>query len=265
MQARKLLWQQRARPDFIIIGAQKSGTTSLYSWLARHPQIRPSFVKEVHFFDGGLDPAVDSYQKGEPWYRAQFPLRRSLQPDKLTFEASPLYLFNPLTARRIYDWLPEIKLIAVLRNPTERAISHYFHMKRRDREPLAIADALRAEQGRLAQVIAAKDFKNERFIHNSYKSRGLYRVQLERYFELFQRQQILVLESETLFAEPTAVLRTVFEFLEVDSGCQIGHVKPHNVGSNRSQVDGAVYDYLDQYYCTHNQALYQLVGTDYGW
>src|ERR1041384_7789414 len=138
----RLTWEQRALPDFIIIGAQKAGTSSLFFYLAQHPQLVGSFIKEVHFFDGGMKPGIDNFAKGEPWYRAHFPLRKDLGPTHKTFEASPCYIFNPLAPIRIHDLLPDVKIVALLRNPVDRAISQYFQERRRNREPLEITEAL---------------------------------------------------------------------------------------------------------------------------
>jgi len=193
-QYRQATWCSRALPDFIIIGAQKSGTSSLYYYLIQHPQLLPSFRKETHFFDGGKCPSVDNFEKGQAWYRAHFPLRKNISNNQKTFEASPLYIFNPLAPRRIYDLVPEVKIIALLRNPTERAISHYFKEKRKNWESLSIYEALQEEEKRLESVIKEKDYKNDIFIHHSYKSRGLYKDQLERYLNYFPWQQILVIK-----------------------------------------------------------------------
>ena len=149
---RQATWRTGSLPDFIIIGAQKSGTTSLYSYLSQHPQLLPSIHKAVHFFDGGLDESADNFEKGEAWYRAHFQLR--MHAHERTFEASPLYIFNPLAPKRIYDLVSEAKIIAVLRNPTERAISQYFHEKGgKNRDPLSIREALREEETRLKAVV----------------------------------------------------------------------------------------------------------------
>ncbi|MEM9227886.1 MAG: sulfotransferase domain-containing protein, partial [Verrucomicrobiota bacterium] len=158
----------------VIIGAQKSGTTSLYDYLIEHPQLLPASNKEVHFFDGGLTPELDAFTAGEAWYRAHFPLVSSVQAGQHSLEATPLYLFNPLVAARMHELIPEVKLIAILRNPTERAISHFFHEKRYGREPLSIAEAMAAEEERLKPAWENEDFKDEAFIHLSYKSRGHY-------------------------------------------------------------------------------------------
>jgi hypothetical protein len=255
----------RVLPDFIIIGAQKSGTTSLYSYLSQHPQLVPSINKEVHFFDGGLNPNVDTFDKGEVWYRAHFPLNRNMSNNKKTFESSPLYIFNPFAPQRISDLIPEVKLIAILRNPVERTISHYFHEKRNDRESLPIMEALQSEEKRLKPVIDKQDYKNNIFIRHSYKSRGLYHEQLKRYLNYFPMSNILVINSASLFTHPHDTLRRIFQFVGVDTEFTISNLKLRNIGSNRNAIDPDVYEYLEDYFWPHNQALYKLIGENYGW
>ena len=264
-QYRQATWHRRALPDFIIIGAQKSGTSSLHSYLTQHPQLLPAYKKEIHFFDGGLNPGVDNFEKGQAWYRAHFPLNKNISNHQKTFEASPLYIFHPIAPKRIFDLVPKVKIIAVLRNPTERAISHYFHQRRKNREPLSIYEALQEEEKRLEPVIKEKDYKNDIFIRNSYKSRGLYKYQLERYLNYFSWQQILVINSEDCFAKPDKTLKRVFDFVGVDTEFNVQDLNPRNVASNKSDVPPEVYEYLNSYFLPHNQALYELVGESYGW
>jgi hypothetical protein len=255
----------RSLPDFIIIGAQKSGTSSLYRYISQHPQLLPSSEKEVHFFDGGIDPKVDNYEKGEMWYRSHFPLQKDTSEDTRVFEASPLYIFNPLCPKRISDLLPNIKIIALLRNPTERAISQYFHELRLDRESLSIHEALETEETRLARVLETEDYKSDHFICHSYKARGLYREQLERYLFHFSKEQLLFMNSEELFTNPDAFLKQIFEFIGVDAYCKVKDLKPRNVASNRRHVDPEIYNYLNSFFQPHNRALYELIGKNYGW
>lgn len=265
LQYRQATWHNRHLPHFLIIGAQKAGTESLFFYLAQHPHILRGIRKEVHFFDGGLNPKVDNYAKGEKWYRSNFPLKERKNDRMKTFEASPLYMFNPLAAKRIFKLIPAVKIIALLRNPTERAISHYFHEKRKGREPLSIGRALHEEESRLHRLLQSKDYKNETFIHHSYKHRGLYKDQIQRYLRFFSRNQILILCSEEFFDRPVETLRRVFEFVGVDPSHKIKDLKPKNVASNKSQVDPDVYKYLNDWFFPHNQALYDLVGQRFGW
>ena len=264
-QARRATWASRALPSFLIIGAQKCGTTSLYDYLTEHPQLWDAYIKEVHFFDGGLNPAIDDFEKGESWYRANFPFKDAMEEQEHTFEASPLYLFNPLAPQRIHGLIPNTRLIAILRNPTERAISHYFHEKRHHREPLDIADAMDAEEKRLAPKLKNKDYKSETFIHLSYKSRGLYLEQLERFLDYFPRENLLVLESETFFQDPKATLHQVCKFVDIDPNYQFKNLKPRNIAPNRVKVTAEVYNYLDSYFEPHNQRLYDFLGEKYTW
>lgn len=264
-QYRESTWRIRALPDFIIIGAQKSGTTSLSYYLGQHPRLFRSCKKEVHFFDGGLNPEIDNFKKGREWYQSHFPLRMNLSENARVFEATPLYIFNPLAPKRIYDLVPNVKLIAVLRNPTERAISHYFHEKRKGREHRPVMEAMLEEEDLLRPVVDNKDYKNNIFMRCSYKSRGLYKQQIERFLEYIPKQQILVLSSEELFREPDNTLKRVFEFVEVDPGFTVRKLRPRNTGKNKSEVDPEVYRYLDDYFLPYNQELYDFLGKSYGW
>jgi len=260
---RRLTWRVRPLPDFIVIGAQKSGTSSLFAYLSQHPELTPSFGKGVHFFDGGREVGVDNYRRGEAWYRAQFPIAGN-SPNARAFEASPLYIFHPLVPSRMHKLLPHVKIIALLRNPTERAISHYFHERRKDREPLQIMQALAAEEERLAPILRDEDYGNPSFRSYSYKSRGHYAEQLSRYLACFSREQILVLSSEHLFLQPSETLRAVFEFVDVDPDQEISDLRARNVGS-RSGVGPDVRRYLDEHFSSPNAALYELIGARLGW
>src|SRR5436189_26280 len=124
----------RPLPDFLILGAQKAGTTALYAYLRWHPQVTGPSFKEVSFFDR-------HYARGERWYRAHLPVRRRA----VVGEASPSYLFHPLAPERVARMLPEARLIALLRNPVDRAFSHYQHEVALGREQLSFEDALAGE------------------------------------------------------------------------------------------------------------------------
>lgn len=256
----------RGLPDFIIIGAQKGGTTSLFDYLSQHPCLIPSSVKEVHYFDGGLTPGLDKYARGLKWYRSHFPLQDKLSCSNLTYEASPLYAFHPVVPGRIAKILPDIKLIFLLRDPVERAISHYFHEQRKGREKLPIIDAMLAEEERLQYVEQHSDYNSMGFLHFSYKSRGIYHEQIGRYWNHFSKEQLLVLESEQLFSDPMPTVAKVLDFIGV-SRQHLAKWKwnPKNVGNNRTKVDGEVYGYLQNFFAPHNEILFDLIGENYGW
>lgn len=132
------------RPHFLIIGAARSGTTSLYSYLVEHPRVVAAAKKELHFFDL-------RFPNGPAWYRDQFP---SLSPDTITGEASPYYLFHSHVPKRVFKLLPHVKLIVLLRNPVDRAYSHYYHAVKHGIETLPFERAIEQEDERLRGEVA---------------------------------------------------------------------------------------------------------------
>jgi len=253
----------RMHPGLIIVGAQKAGTSSLFNYMAQHPDARPSFKKEVHFFDTGNSEYANVYKKGLKWYKAHFPVRRPWDKTSVAFESSPRYLFDPDTPERIANDLPNVKIVILLRNPTERAISHYFHAKRRGNESRPIMKAMKDEEKLLAAYIERKEWNSLVYRENSYKKRGLYWKQLERYFSLFDREQILVESSERFFADPKTVLAEVFEFAGMQDKDNIDF-KAKNVGV-RTDVAADVYKYLNDYFREPNRKLFDMLKTTFEW
>ncbi|MGK7918716.1 MAG: sulfotransferase domain-containing protein, partial [Trichodesmium sp.] len=160
------------KPHFLIIGGQKCGTNSLYNYLIQHPLVAPSLQHEIHYFDLNFD-------KDLKWYQSQFP---QLEPGIITGESSPYYLFHPLVAQRVFDKYPQIKLIVILRNPVERAISHYYHEVRLGTENLTLTAALAAEKSRLTgeveKIIETGKYYSFNHQHYTYLARGKYIEQL---------------------------------------------------------------------------------------
>jgi hypothetical protein len=205
--SRRLTARWRGLPDFLVIGAQKAGTTAVYAYLRRHPAILGPFWKEVSFFDR-------HWWRGEAWYRGQMPLRGE---GRLAGEASPSYVFHPLAPERVRAVVPDVKLIALLREPAERAYSHYQHEVALGREPLSFEDALAAEDERLRgevdRLLADPRAFSRAWWDYTYASRGLYAEQLERWLALFPREQLLVLTTDELGARPDETYATVLAFL----------------------------------------------------
>lgn len=253
---RLTVWKRRL-PDFIIIGAMKAGTTSLFSYLNQHHQLKSSVYKELHYFD-----SPNYRENNHRWHRARFPI---VSNEILTYEASPRYIFNPLVPERIHKFNPDVKLIAILRNPVERAISHYNHMKRGGRETLGLMEALKVEEERLEYAHKNQDYLDPNYVTFSYKLRGHYAEQIEAYYKHFSKDQILILSMKQLREDVHGTLKEIFDFVGVDNSVVIEDVKPRHVAETKKKVDDEVYDYLNNYYSEPNQRLYDLLNKDFNW
>jgi hypothetical protein len=252
----------RQLPGAIVIGTQKGGSSSMYRYLLQHPQYFGAInTKEVHFFDY-------RYDKGLAWYQAMFPLRRELPPGAITGEATPFYLFHPLVPQRVAESLPEARFIVLLRDPVERALSHYYHNVRRGRERRPIVEAFDAEAAMIADEKARLEkgemFKPEAYRHFSYTERGLYAVQLERWFACLPRERFFIRTSEDFYAGGNAFMRELFGFLGIDRDFRIPNLTPSNVGIVREE-DPAMSARLAAYFAPHNRRLEMLLGESYGW
>lgn len=201
--------------DFMIIGAQKAGTTALSYFLAQHPDVVMAKGKEVHLFDAQDYSADWSQDKINQRYAAHFD---GANPAALWGEATPIYLYRPEIIPELKRYNPALKLIVILRDPAERAISHYEMEAARSNEDLPLWQALWCEPKRLKQ-------EGEQLGHahrcHSYVDRGLYAAQIDCVRHHFSDQQILILENNALKNQHAETLKKVFEFLAVDAGYHV--------------------------------------------
>jgi hypothetical protein len=264
---RKLKQWTGVLPDFLIIGTMKGGTTSLYNYMIQHPYVLPAVKKEVHFFDW-------DFQKGLQHYRSQFPT--SLYKKTLQFfykhalicgEASPYYFFHPHVARRVAQTIPNVKLIAILRNPVDRAYSHYWYWKKANIEHLSFEDALKAEperlMGELEKMLNDETYDSFNYGYYSYLARGRYIEQLEHWESYFSKEQILVLCSEELYTAPSKTLQRVADFLSLPYW-NLQNYSPHNTGKY-SKMASETREYLISYFAPFNKRLYDHVNHDFDW
>ena len=192
-------------PDFLCVGTQKGGTTYLYELLKRHPQVFLAEPKEQHFFSL-------HWQRGVDWYRRQF---ASAAESQICGEITPYYLFHPEAPARIQSLLPNVKLIVLLRDPVERALSQYFHSRRLGLDHLDLEEAFAAEASRLRNSAEALKQGLPHLSHqqHSYLSRSRYEEQLWRFDQYVAPDQILLLKSEDLFSKPKPVWEAIIKFL----------------------------------------------------
>jgi hypothetical protein len=264
---RRLTAWGRILPDFIIIGAQRCGTTSLYNYLADHPDVASAFMKETHFFD-------IHFSRGLGWYRAHFPsaayrlLLQLLRHRRLVVgEATPYYLFYPHAPRRVREAVPDAKLIMLLRNPIDRAYSHYHHEVSMGVETASFEEALAREEAALPEettrVLADECFHSFAHFHYSYLARGIYVDQLELWAKFFGRDQLLILKSEDFYADPAAVVGQVFQFLDLPAWTS-GTYRKYNL-AHYADMEPATRERLAAFFLPHNQRLYKVGGMDFGW
>ena len=257
-----------AFPDFIIIGAQKAGTTFLYHLLSQHPNVEPATKKEVHYFDTGFGKGVD-------WYRSHFPQTEETAGEReetagervLTGEASPYYLYHPHAARRVAETVPGARLIVLLRDPVERAHSDYQHKAREGRDRLGFKGAIEIEEERLwgerEKMLEDESYQSPEYRRFSYLSRGVYVDQLKDWHGFFDREQLLVLKSEDLFKDLPGTFSRVLEFLGLP-GWQPEVSDVRNEG-DYEPLDPALRRQLEEYFEPHNRRLYEYLGVDFGW
>ncbi len=187
-------------PSFIIAGAMRSGTTSMTRWLDEHPDVYMATPKEVHYFDR-------NYERGLVWYQQHFAGATS---ERAVGEATPNYLYDEQALRRLAVDIPGVSLIVLLRDPVERAYSHYQHRVSRGGEQLSFEHALAAEEERLTQGALDR-------AHFSYADRGHYLEQLQRLLRLFPRESVLVELFEDLRDDPVRTFQRTAAFLGIDA------------------------------------------------
>jgi hypothetical protein len=268
----------RPWPEFLIIGTKRGGTTSLYRYLELHPAVLPLVpssrylplqdnIKGVKFFDTG-------YQHGPRWYRSHFPSTvarrlagRPLGVAPITGEATPYYLFHPRAAERAAAVVGHAKVIVLLRDPVERAHSHWAERCRNGTEPLGFEAALEAEAGRLAGECERMDrdptYASFAHQHQSYVAQSRYAESLARWKEHFPQDQLLVLCSEELYADPERELERVHAFLGLP------HQRPPDLSARNAIVRESMPDpvrrHLESGFAADVQELEQVAGRTFPW
>jgi len=262
---RKFLSPFRVLPDFIIIGVQKGGTTSLFMYLMEHPNIFPPLdeegrrkFKEISFFD-------KNYKKGILWYKSHFPsilnkffINQICRKKFITGEGSPTYLFNNDVPRRIFQINSNTKFIVLLRNPVERAFSHYSYEVDQKMENLTFEEAIKMEEKRLQNPNP-----NNKILY-PYLSAGLYENQLQEWFKLFPKDQFLIVDSSELFSDPQKVYDMVVDFLNLPK-IKLKRFKKHNPTQYSKEIDKDLRDELIKFFKPHNERLYKLIDRNFGW
>ncbi|MDY7003539.1 MAG: tetratricopeptide repeat protein [Cyanobacteriota bacterium] len=250
-------WQKKqlANPNFIIIGTGKSGTTSLYNYLSQHPQILPAIKKEIYFWSIHFD-------KGINWYLAHFPpIPKGIK--FLTGEATPTYIYSWHTPERLFSIFPQIKLIVILRNPVDRAISHYYHEVRTKRENKSLSEAIFSQLERLQKTPESALQEAYWNYVSRYISYGVYVEFIKKWMAIFPRKQFLILRSEDFYQNPATIMEKVFNFLDLPK-YQLKNYQKLNSGSYPT-VPQSIHESLSNYFQPYNQKLEKYLGMKFNW
>ncbi len=224
------------KPNFIIIGAMKAATTSLYTYIKQHPDIFMTKVKEPMFFNNfnqNTDfKVLANKSKKVNSLLDYFSMFSSVKNESAIGEASPAYIYNENAPHLIKEHLPDVKIIAILRQPTDRAYSNFLHTKRADRENVnSFEQAIKIEKERISD--------NWSPLYH-YIQKGFYSVQLKRYYNLFPKENIKVYLFEDVVKTPKETLKDIFKFLNVDENIEIDVSKKSNVSGTPKGILGFI-------------------------
>ncbi len=254
-------------PDFLIIGAAKCGTSSLYDYLMQHPCVGKSLTKQIHFFDRYFD-------RGAPWYKVCFPYKwKKFQIEKIknkkfaTGEATAHYMTHPLAAKRAHQLVPDAKIIVMLRNPVDRAYSHYQMEHQRNIDPLSFEDAIENEpnriKGEIQEMFHNKNNSGKNYPHKAYIKSGEYLEQIKRWREFYPKEKFLFIKSEEFNKNPSRVYNDVLEFLELTPFKLQKYEKIQKRQYDKMNPDTR--QKLIEYFLPHNKNLYDYLEMDFDW
>jgi hypothetical protein len=254
-------------PDFYILGGQKCGTSSLYDYLTTHPSIEPCYTKEPSYFDR-------YFERGLHWYKVNFPFKihkfiatNILKNKFITGEASVRYLDHPFAPQRIKEITPNAKFIILLRNPIDRAHSHYTMIYRRNSESSSFVDAIENEKERITEpfnkMLNDSNYYSDIYFRHAYLHRGIYVDKIKRWMEVFPKEQFLIIQSEEFFKNPSKIYNDVLEFLGLPSY----DLKEYDAirKQQKSILEKHTRDKLQHYFKPHNDKLYELLGKKFDW
>jgi hypothetical protein len=255
-------------PDFLIIGTAKSGTTSLFEHLIKHPSIFPPLAQQPNFF-------TSHFHKGESWYRSYFPsiisknLTQNIKKQKfLTGEASTQYYWYPHAAKRVKSILPNAKIILLLRNPIDRSYSQYqMEFSKGNEESSSFEDAIELENERIQpeykKMLQDKNYYSKKYTIQSYITKSIYVNYIEEWFKYFPKEQFLFLNSEEFNSDTSKVYKKTLNFLEIPEI----DFKKYDIfrAAKYSEMNPNTRKKLSKFFKPYNEKLYKLIDQNFHW
>ena len=248
----------RVLPDFIIVGTVRSGTTSLYYNICEHPSVLPAAYDEIGFFDS-------NYNLGIEWYRSMFPKQKEIEEVRkntgfaITGEDTPFYFWKKEAIDRIFQCVPNVKIISIFRNPVDRAYSNYNLGVRANTEKSTFEDAIDEE----IEFLENNSFRDSIDQKRSYITKGVYEKQMKSWFDVFPRKQIHILSTEEMEQKPQETLLKIFKFLEI----------PEYTIKNPQKQKSAKYEKMNvetrkrllDYYQPFNEKFFKIINQRFNW
>jgi len=248
----------RVLPDFIIAGTVRSGTTSLYYNICEHPSVLSADYDEIGFFDR-------NYHLGVNWYRSMFPTQKHMKEIKtktgnsITGEDTPFYFWRKDSAKRIFNLLPNCKIIIILRNPIDRAYSNYQLGKRTGWENLSFEETIEIEKKQLKNGLIPSQFDDLR----SYLIKSIYSYQIKYWLDIFPKNQLKIISTEELSKNVKNTMSDLFKFLEISDYEIIkgqekkSEIYPEMIQDTRNELKSVFKDY--------NEELFKLINKRFEW
>ena len=254
----------RVIPDFLVIGAKRCGTTSLYQHLPEHPCISKSPHDNMGFFN-------DNFHLGVNWYKSFFPTTftrnkiKSKFGDFLAFDVTTKYMEEESTANNVYQTKPNMKIIIILRNPVDRAYSQYHLSVRQTAERRSFEDVVEENMNRLNKESHEHYKIKPKFSakEDNYLKKGLYALQLRYWLKIFPRENILIVSTEEFESNQQIIYNKIFEFLNI-SKFEVKNTKKMQKG-NYPPIKSETRNLLLDYFRPHNHELFELINMEFDW
>ena len=254
----------RVIPDFLVIGAKRCGTTSLYQHLPEHPCISKSPYDNMGFFN-------DNFHLGVNWYKSFFPTTFTRKKIKskfgnfLAFDVTTKYMEEESTANNVYQTKPNMKIIIILRNPVDRAYSQYHLSVRQTAERRSFEDVVEENMNRLNKESHEHYKIKPKFSakEDNYLKKGLYALQLRYWLKIFPRENILIVSTEEFESNQQIIYNKIFEFLNI-SKFEVKNTKKMEKG-NYPPMKSETRNLLLDYFRSHNHELFELINMEFDW
>ncbi len=253
-------------PTFLIIGAAKCGTSSLYDYLMQHPCVGNSLTKQIHFFDRYYDRQISWYKVCFPFVWEKFMIKKIKHKNFASGEATPHYMTHPLAAKRAHEVVPDVKIIVMLRNPVDRAYSHYQMEKEHKNEELTFEEAIEKEperiKGEIEEMLNNENNSGRNYPHRAYIKSGEYLEQIKRWREFYPKENFMFIKSEESNKNPSLVYNNVLKFL----GLPPFELKKYEKIRKRKyeKMKPETRKKLIEHFCPHNKKLYDYLKIDFG-